>query len=118
MKYTKKSSLEKITLANYKGRINSMEIYLTDEEVMVVVDDDGNVINYDEDDDEQITASAKQIFADFGDRCISILLVETYKEEDYRWIDEEESYAWREDIESNQLTNIKNPNQNGQNQIL
>jgi hypothetical protein len=104
MKYTNKSSLEKITLANYEGRFNSMEIYLTDAEVMVVVDDDGNVIDYDEDDDEQITASAKQIFADFGDRCISISLIET--EKDFRWV---------ECIESNQLTNIKNPNHNGQN---
>jgi hypothetical protein len=116
MKYTNKSSLEKITLANYNGRFNSMEIYLTDAEVMVVVDDDGNVIDYDEDDDEQITASAIKIFADFGDRCISISLVETYKEEgDYVWEDEDESYVCTDYIESNQLTNIKNPNHNGQN---
>ena len=101
MKYTNKSSLEKITLANYERRINSMEIYLTDAEVMVVVDDDGNVINYDEDDDEQIIASANKIFADFGDRCISISLVETEKEA---------GYVYREYIEHNQLTNIKNTN--------
>jgi hypothetical protein len=106
MKYTNKSSLEKITLANYKGRFNSMEIYLTDAEVMVVVDDNGNVIDYDEDDDEQIIASAIKIFADFGDRCISISLVESEKVADY---------VWTEYIEHNQLTNIKNPNHNGQN---
>ena len=104
MKYTNKSSLEKITLANYEGRFNSMEIYLTDAEVMVVVDDNGNVIDYDEDDDEQIIASAKQIFADFGDRCISISLIET--EKDFRWV---------ECLEHNQLTNIKNPNHYGPN---
>ena len=110
MKYTNKSSLEKITLANYEGRFNSMEIYLTDAEVMVVVDDNGNVIDYDEDDDEQIIASAKQIFADFGDRCISISLIETARDSNGTWTEEEEDYVWEEYIESNQLTNIKNPN--------
>ena len=117
MKYTNKSSLEKITLANYEGRFNSMEVYLTDAEVMVVVDDNGNVINYDEEDDEQITAAANKIFADFGDRCTCISFVKTEKNEDYMWIDEAESYAWREYIERDQLFNIKNPNHYGQNPI-
>jgi len=117
MKYTNKSSLEKITLANYEGRFNSMEIYLTDAEVMVVVDDDGIPIDYDEDDDEQITASTKQIFADFGDRCISISLIETAMDSSYTWTENEEDYEWEDSIEYNQLTNIKNPNHYGQNKV-
>ena len=106
MKYTNKSNLEKITLENYQGHFSRMEVYLTDAECVVVVNDDGTVKEYDEDEEEPIIADANKVFADFGDRCVSVSVIHIERADDFQ------EDRWVRYIDEIQLTNIKNHGQN------